>query len=188
LKLHGLNIDEMSYGEANVRPAVVTDARAIAEVHVASWKTTYKGIFPDHVLDGLSVNERERLWKETLTAPEHDVVTFVGCDADGGVLGFICGGRERTGRLGCDGEIYAIYLLQSAQRHGLGRRLVDRFVREIKLRGLASMAVWVLALNPFRKFYEALGGQFIAEQQIERGGESFSEIAYAWSDLSGSMR
>ncbi len=46
------------------------------------------------------------------------------------------------------------------------------------------MAVWVLALNPFKKFYEALGGQVIAEQQIERGGQSFTEIAYGWKDLS----
>jgi hypothetical protein len=46
------------------------------------------------------------------------------------------------------------------------------------------MAVWVLALNPFRKFYETLGGQIIAEQQIERGGKAFTEIAYGWTDLS----
>ena len=46
------------------------------------------------------------------------------------------------------------------------------------------MAVWVLALNPFRKFYETLGGQIIAEQQIERGVKVFTEVAYGWSDLS----
>jgi len=177
----------MSYGDANVRPAVVTDARAIAEVHVGSWKTTYKGIFPDHVLNGLSVEQRAHLWTQTLTTPEQGVITFVGCDAAGKVVGFVCGGRERTGRLGCDGELHAIYLLQSVQRQGLGRLLVDRFVRELKSRGFASMAVWVLARNPFRKFYEALGGQIIAEQQIERAGESFTEIAYGWSDLSKFM-
>jgi hypothetical protein len=46
------------------------------------------------------------------------------------------------------------------------------------------MAVWVLALNPSRKFYEALGGQSIGEQEIERGGRPLVEIAYGWSDLS----
>jgi hypothetical protein len=40
------------------------------------------------------------------------------------------------------------------------------------------MAVWVLALNPFRKFYEALGGEPISEQTIERGGQSFLAVAY----------
>jgi hypothetical protein len=45
------------------------------------------------------------------------------------------------------------------------------------------MAVWVLAANPFRKFYEAIGGKVVAEQQIERGGLSFTETAYGWQDL-----
>jgi hypothetical protein len=46
------------------------------------------------------------------------------------------------------------------------------------------MAVWVLARNPSRRFYEALGGRAITEQQIERGGEPYVEIAYGWRDLS----
>jgi hypothetical protein len=46
------------------------------------------------------------------------------------------------------------------------------------------MAVWVLARNPATKFYEALGGRLITEQQIERGGESYLEIAYGWRNLS----
>jgi hypothetical protein len=46
------------------------------------------------------------------------------------------------------------------------------------------MAVWVLAANPFKKFYEALGGEVIAEQSIERVGQSFSEVAYGWKALS----
>ena len=49
--------------------------------------------------------------------------------------------------------------------------------------GFKSMAVWVLARNPSRKFYERLGGRVITEQQIERGGEPYTEIAYAWSNL-----
>ena len=46
------------------------------------------------------------------------------------------------------------------------------------------MAVWVLGLNPYRRFYEALGGAIIGEKTIERGGQSFIEIAYGWQNLS----
>ena len=98
-------------------------------------------------------------------------------------MGFISGGAERTGGLGCDGEFYGIYLLQPAQRQGLGTQLVRRFVHELKTQGISSMAVWVLALNPCKKFYEALGATAISEQQIERGGQWFTEVAYGWSDL-----
>jgi GNAT superfamily N-acetyltransferase len=173
----------MSWRGNNVRPARVDDARAIAEVHVASWRTTYKGVFPDTLLDSLSIDKREQLWRQTLEAPEPNSVTLVAFNVDGSIVGFISGGAERTGQLAHDGELYAIYLLQFAQRQGLGTLLVQRFVRELRGRGFGSMAVWVLASNPFKKFYEALGGKVIAEQQIERGGQSFIEIAYGWRDL-----
>jgi L-amino acid N-acyltransferase YncA len=179
-----VKIDKMSWRENNVRPARVDDARAIAEVHVQSWRTTYKGIFPDALLDSLSVDKREQSWRETLALPKPNSVTLVACNVDGSIVGFICGGAERTGRLGYEGELYAIYLLQSAQRQRLGTLLVQHFVRELRAQGFGSMAVWVLAANPFRKFYEALGGKVVTEQQIERGGHSFTESAYGWEDLS----
>ncbi len=77
-----------------------------------------------------------------------------------------------------------MYLLEGVQRQGLGTLLIRRFVRELRSVGFKSMAVWVLGRNPSRRFYEALGGRAITEQQIERGGESYVEIAYGWRDLS----
>jgi hypothetical protein len=77
-----------------------------------------------------------------------------------------------------------MYLLEGVQRQGLGTLLIRRFVRELRSRGFGSMAVWVLARNPSRRFYEALGARLITQKQIERGGESYEEIAYGWSDLS----
>jgi len=77
-----------------------------------------------------------------------------------------------------------MYLIESVQRQGLGTLLIRRFVSELRSAGFTSMAVWVLARNPSRRFYEGLGGKLITEQQIVRGGESYVEIAYGWSDLS----
>jgi GNAT superfamily N-acetyltransferase len=108
---------------------------------------------------------------------------MVGCDADGSVMGFISGGKERTGQLAYDAELYAIYLRQEAQRKGLGALLTRQLVRELAARGFGSMAVWVLVLNPSRSFYERLGGKVIGQQQIERGGQPFIEVAYGWQSL-----
>jgi GNAT superfamily N-acetyltransferase len=167
----------------DIRPAGIHDARAVAEVHIQSYRSTYKGIFPDALLDRLSVESRERAWQDLLATVAPPFLTLVACNADGRVVGFLSGGRERTGQLKRDGELYAIYLLHEAQRQGLGTKLVRRFACELEAQGLASMAVWVLARNPFKGFYEALGGQPITEQQIERGGQSFTQVAYGWSEL-----
>ena len=69
----------MSWRGNNVRLARLDDAPAIAEVHVASWRTTYKGIFSDTLLDSLSVDKREQSWRETLALPEPNSVTLVAC-------------------------------------------------------------------------------------------------------------
>ncbi len=174
----------MPNGPWNIRLAVLQDARAIAEVHVESWKSTYRGIFPDPLLNGLSAEKRESFWRDSLAAREPpSAITIVACDAGGSVVGFISGGKETTGQLGCDGELYAIYLRQEAQRKGLGASLVRQLVHELDARGFGSMAVWVLALNPSKRFYEYLGGKVIGQQQIERGEQLFTEVAYGWQSL-----
>jgi GNAT superfamily N-acetyltransferase len=165
----------------NIRPAAIQDARAIAEVHIVSYTSAYRGIFPDALLDGLSVETRESGWRDLLAGQETgSAITMVGCDNGGRVVGFASGGKERTGQLGCDGELYAIYLRPEAQRKGLGALLVRQFVQELARRGFASMALWVLELNPARRFYERLGGKVVGKQEIERGGQTFIEVAYGW--------
>jgi GNAT superfamily N-acetyltransferase len=168
----------------NIRPAAIHDARAIAEVHVESYKGAYRGIFPEAFLNGLSREKYESHWRDSLALHEPpSAITMLGCDAGGNVMGFISGGKEKTGQLGCDGEVYAVYLRQEAQRKGLGALLVGHFVYELVTRGFGSMAVWVLALSPSRRFYECLGGKVIGQRQIERGGQAFIQVAYGWESL-----
>ena len=179
---------EMLLDESTIRPATVEDARSIEEVHVASWKTTYRNIFLASLLEGLSVDQRETGWKEILSQGGAGL-TLVACDSEGQVIGFASCGAERIATLSCDGvscdgELQAIYLLESVRGQGLGTLVVRRVARELQSRGFSSMVVWVLALNPYRKFYEALGGVKIGEKTIERGGQEFVEVAYGWQDLS----
>jgi len=162
-----------------VRSATVRDALAISEVHAESYRSTYAGIFAQSVFDALSLQSRERLWTRVLTE-QPPSLTLVACAEDGRIVGFISAGRERTGHLNCDAEVYAIYLSPSLQRRGLGTSLIREFARQLRDQGYRSMAVWVLKLNMSKAFYEALGGQVLAEQTIDRGGQSFVEAAYGW--------
>lgn len=43
----------------DVRRATADDARAIAEVQVATWRAAYVHLFPAQVLESLSVDEHE---------------------------------------------------------------------------------------------------------------------------------
>jgi GNAT superfamily N-acetyltransferase len=168
-----------------LRPATIDDARAIAQVHVNCWRTTYRGILPHEVLDGLSYDEREEHWRDWFGGKHGQKFTFVAVDPADQIVGFASAGLERTGNPIYHGEIYAIYVLQSHQRQGLGRRLVEAVVGTLRNGAIDSMLVWVLAQNPACRFYECLGGRRIRTQQIDIGGVAFDEVAYGWNDLPG---
>ncbi|MEW9033324.1 MAG: GNAT family N-acetyltransferase [Planifilum fimeticola] len=164
-----------------VRKAGPADASGIARVHVESWRTTYQGIVPDSVLDNLSVEKRENRWKQDLRQGKSR--TFVAETSGGEIVGFACSRPERTKAYGYDGELYAIYLLQRCQRKGIGRRLFRAAAQELAADGFRSFLVWVLADNPSRRFYEALGGEKTAEEPVTIGEVTLQKIAYGWKDI-----
>jgi L-amino acid N-acyltransferase YncA len=164
-----------------IREATVADARAIAEVHVTSWRVTYAGIVPDAHLAGLAVDEREGRWAKILTGQD-GTFAYVAVDKNGQVVGFASGGPLREGDPSYAGELYAIYLLPDQKGKGLGRRLASTVAKRLAREGMPSMLVWVLADNYARGFYERLGGALVGEQVVNIGGVGLREIAYGWPD------
>jgi L-amino acid N-acyltransferase YncA len=168
-----------------IRPAQTSDAPGIARVHVDAWRSTYRGLVPDAFLDGLQSEPREHFWRATLSDADAPARVFVAQAADGAIVGFAAGGPARDDRPPYDGELYAIYLLDTQQRRGLGRRLTLAVVRQLLATGHRAMLVWVLADNPSRGFYAALGGQQVGSKVVEIGGVELEELAYGWADLEG---
>ena len=166
-----------------LRRAQAKDAEGIARVHVASWRSTYQGIVAPEVLDSLSVERRAAYWAGALRADGAPSVHYVAIDPSTGVVGFASGGLERDGIDGFSSELFAIYVLASSQGRGLGKRLVAAVVRDLIDAGHASMLVWVLAANPARHFYTALGGREVASKRVTLGPDELDELAFGWNGL-----
>lgn len=167
------------------REATYSDIPAIARVHVDTWRSTYSGIIPDQVLTDLSYEKRENAWQKVFDqAADSNGFAYVSENETGQVIGFMDGGRERTGNQLFQGEINAIYILSSYQHQGIGRDLVRLAVARLRQMDIHSMLVWVLEDNPACKFYEALGGQMIQSKSIEMRGSTLIERAYGWIDIS----
>lgn len=165
-----------------IRAAQPTDAAAIAKVHVDSWRTTYQGIVPDDFLAALSYEQRTHMWHSLLSQPPATSFVYVAEAPSGQVIGFASGGPERGGDPDYTGELYAIYLLEVYQRHGLGRHLTSTLVQRLVQTGMPSLLLWVLAANPCRGFYAALGGQRLYDKHVLIGGAPLVEVAYGWRD------
>jgi GNAT superfamily N-acetyltransferase len=157
-----------------VRRAVLADAADLASLHVQCWNETYTGVLPQHYLQARSVAARFAFWRDRLRQPDPRIPIFVASAADGRLVGFASGGPERSGSLGVAAELYALYVLKSAQGQGLGRNLAEAVINELR----PGVAVWVLAPNPARAFYEHIGGRLLAEKQSSFGGVRLPELAY----------
>lgn len=141
-----------------LRDAVLEDARAIAEVHVASWRWAYRGHLPDETLDGLDVAEREAGWLEVLSSDDaRDQVVVA--ESAGRVVGFARVGANRDDdAVEGAGELFAIHVAEDVAGVGLGRGLLERSAAALRDAGFDRATLWVLETNDrARRFYEREG-------------------------------
>src|SRR5665213_1706137 len=128
-----------------IRLATAEDAGAIAAVQVASWRSTYRGIVPDSMLDEMNVEAGAERWVGNLSSGRS--VTYV-AEGGRGVCGFVSWGPVRQAVGEFDGELWALYLTDETHGRGVGRRMVETAARELLTAGYRSMIVWALQENP----------------------------------------
>ncbi len=137
---------------------------------------------PTEFLAQLSYERSEQRWREILSSLDQTQSVHV-AEMEGKIVGFASSGPEREHDPVYHGELYAIYVLDSHQRQGVGRNLVRATAQQLWECGFDSMLVWVLAENPSRGFYEKLGGRYLREKVITIGNVDLPEVAYGWPDI-----
>ena len=152
-----------------VRPAVPADAPAMAALHVRAWRAAYAGVMPDEFLAGLAIEEREAMWRRSLTVPELAPAerVILAAEAGGAVLGFTAAGHARgDDELGL-GELYAINVDPSAWGGEAGGALLVAASAWLDARFAASI-LWVVDANArARRFYENAGWAADGATRIE---------------------
>ncbi|WP_194841305.1 GNAT family N-acetyltransferase [Salinibacillus xinjiangensis] len=164
----------------NIREAKFLDAEGIAKVSVSSWKSTYAGIMEQEFLSSLSYQSRKNKWQQSIEKGE-DIIYVA--EEDEKIVGFVSGGKERTGQYPMNGEIYAIYLLEAYQGQGIGTKLLRPFLQQLTARNVDSLLVWVLQQNPFKRFYQKLGASLIDQKEVQVGNRILIEEAYGWDRM-----
>ncbi|GGF16275.1 N-acetyltransferase [Halobacillus andaensis] len=168
---------------AQLRVAKFEDAEQIANIHIQSWKSTYKDLIDEQDLSNITLENRVALWETILKSPINGQIAYVIENDDGQVVGFVSGGKERTKKYSYDGEIYAIYMLDNYQRMGYGSMLLSTFAKAMKEVGYESLLVWVLTRNPSAKFYKILGAKPVEAEEVTIGQGTYEETAYGWEDI-----
>ena len=155
---------------AAIRWATPADARAIAAVHIASWLATYRRLMPDEVLDGLTLDGRERDWQGWLAKGGDRQHTLV-AERDGAIEAFCTiefPSLEEDEPESVAG-IPALYAHPDALGRGAGPALMDAALEAARERGFREAILWMLVGNArAQAFYERRGW---ARDGGERAGE-----------------
>jgi len=153
------------------------DARAIAEVHVASWRQAYAEQLPPAYLASLSVTDRETMWRELLQAGRAQVLVAQSGES---IVGFAAFGACRddeppAGRM----ELWALYLAPPVWSRGIGRALWQAVEAQLRAQHAASVSLWVIESNErARRFYSAAGFELDsgAQNTFTLGGVELREL------------
>ena len=163
-----------------IRPAVAADARAIAEIHYAGWQVAYSHVVSEEQMAAKLPERRIPFWQARIADPE-DLV-LIAEDEAGRAQGFVYAGKVldhdiRKGSLaGFDCEIYSLHCRKDVQGRGLGRLLMAATARAFQSRGRNALMLWAYRDNSYRRFYEKIGGEILAEGF----DDDIPDVAYGW--------
>lgn len=162
-------------------PATLADARAVAQIHVDSWRAAYREILPADYLASLSVDQREALWRQAIASGEPVLLVAKGGDGRD-VLGWISFAACRdAGAPASQAEIWALYVAPDAWAMGVGRALWARARELMRAQGCTTCSLWVFAQNERAiRFYRSAGfaPAPVPEQTFELGGRALREACY----------
>ena len=172
-----LEKEKIVYRRANIK-----DALAVAKVHVESWRKSFAGIVPQEFLDNLSIEKREKVFRQRLGEVNYKM--FVAETFRDGVVGFTDFGKSREDDSPFKGELYAIYLLPEWQRKGIGENLFRLCQKELIADKINSMYLEALKVSPYKPFYKKMGGQIVGQGKHFLANVEYETVFYGWDNLS----
>lgn len=164
-----------------LRPADAEDAPAIAALHAASWRASYRGILPDDYLDQRAADERLALWRGRFEAASPPWVRLA-C-WDGELVGFVCLLPEEAPELGV--YLDNLHVLPGQQGRGIGRALMAAAAAEAsRIAPGRPLYLWVYERNADAcAAYGKLGGEVMERREVDTpAGTRAAALRYSWAD------
>lgn len=157
------------------RLATDTDRSDIIALHVASWKSAYRGLLPDSFIDGAMADELAAYWQAPRPGSAFQILAL---DETGARLGFVAVTEE-------DGPyIEALHADPARRGKGIGRRLMQAAGAALAARGEEGVHLSVLVENTSAlAFYRSLGGEVSAPYEDALFGVPLMSHKVRWTSL-----
>ena len=156
------------------------DIPIVVDIQIDGWKSAYKGIVDDNILN--SMNRNERIEKRRNDYKENG---FIVAELNNQVVGFcryIDSNKFTQDISNIDCELLALYVNPDLKYNGIGTKLFQFVTNEFKSKNRTKMILWCLKDNePSKKFYTKMGGRIIKERKIEIGEKEYLEVGFEYN-------
>ncbi|MDD1794542.1 GNAT family N-acetyltransferase [Enterovibrio sp. ZSDZ42] len=159
--------------EIRIRQAQLTDAKAIALIHVNSWKTAFSGLMPDAYIRGYTEETRTDEWRHILESQKENV--FV-AEANNQVVGFLSYSQSKTDKHTFG--LSKLYLCPSIYGKRVGSLLMETLEDVAKASNIQNITLYVLdkndaAISFYTKHGFTFGSDFLSG---EFNGETIIDV------------
>lgn len=156
------------------------DIPRIVDIQIDGWKTAYKGIIDDSILN--SMDRDKKIEKRNKDYRDNG---FIVAESNKEVVGFcryIDSNKFTQDILDIDCELLALYVKPELKYNGIGTKLFQFVMNEFKSKNKTKMILWCLKdNNPSKEFYKKMGGEIIKERVIEIEKQNYQEVGFVYN-------
>jgi len=169
--------------ELSIRPGTVADSAAIGRIVAQGWRQAYSSFMSEDELGPRVDPEHRRkemeTWLSTEFSPDQELLLIA--EQDGETVGFLAARVGDFGDAGASARITLLYVSPERQGEGIGRQLLLQAAQWLELRTSGPVTIGSFEQNPFRSFYDFIGGQVTERIMIRVDQAEWPVIIYLWS-------
>ena len=165
-----------------IRPGTLDDSTAIGRILADGWRQAYSGFMSGAEL-GLRVDPDYRAqevgtWLSTEFDPSAELLLVA--ERDDGVAGFLAARLGDRNDVGSVAQVTLLYVSPENQGRGVGRQLLSAAAEWLKVHAPGPISIGAFEQNPFRTFYEAIGGVVVKTVMVRVDAQEWPVVVYLW--------
>lgn len=161
-----------------IRKANEEDIKKIAEIHVETWRYSYKGIIHRDYLDKFEI---ENSYNNNLRLLNKEEIYIYLAEFNDNICAFIIFSLNSRGSDFLNyAEIWGLYVLPDYQNKGVGKKLFNEAKQILCKNKIDNLMLWALKDNKDKEFYKKIGGQVAKEAVLNIGEIPYVIEAWTW--------
>ena len=157
-----------------IRKGNIDDLEQITYVNRKTWKTTYQNIIDKDFLENLSLSisdeELENKKQEIKMGKAHYIVAL----DDNNVIGMLKFKKSDYKGYENTAEIQALYILKDYQNKGIGKKMVNMAINEMKKQKYKKLIIDCIEKNP---------GKYIGKREFPLNNKTYQENVYLFKNI-----